>query len=107
MVSYGNRIDLKDKNIILAGNIRGNRIIDIGCGPSICGLIPAAKWFEGLYLAEYSKNNRDELRKWLERETGAHNWEPFFRYFATDDCNGYVCHHNKSKKLNAKTKNRS
>lgn len=67
------------------GIVKGKRIIDIGCGPIIEGLIPAAKWFKELYLADFTERNRNELKKWLAMDSEAHDWQPFFRYYASKD----------------------
>ncbi|XP_013419727.1 nicotinamide N-methyltransferase [Lingula anatina] len=65
------------------GNIKGQRLLDIGTGPSLVNLISASRCFEEIYLSDFSTANRDALKKWQkkeERETWS--WESFFRHVA-------------------------
>lgn len=68
-----------------AGDIKGNRIIDIGAGPMIHFLIPAAKYFDELYISDFSKRNIETHRKWLARDPDSFDWQDFFKYFAEKD----------------------
>ncbi|XP_013381946.1 nicotinamide N-methyltransferase-like [Lingula anatina] len=65
------------------GNIKGQRLLDIGTGPSLINLISASRCFEEIYLSDFSTANRNALKKWQkkeERETWS--WESFFRHVA-------------------------
>ena len=68
--------------LILLGNIKGEYIIDIGSGPNIHNLIPAAKFFKKIVLTDIAECNRSEVKKWLNKDQTAHDWTPFFRYHA-------------------------
>ena len=70
--------------------MKGKRIIDIGCGPTIHSLIPAAKWFEELFLADFSQINLDAVQKWLAKDPESFNWQTHFEFFAGKDGNRHV-----------------
>ena len=67
--------------------MKGKRIIDIGSGPTIHTVIPAAKWFDEVYISDFSQKNIDAVQKWLARDPGAHDWEDYFRFVAEKDGN--------------------
>ena len=71
-----------------AGKVKGKRIVDIGSGPTIHSLIPAAKWFDELYLSDYCPQNLEAVQKWVGKDPGAHDWQGYFRFFAEKDGNG-------------------
>ena len=61
---------------------RGGTVLDLGCGPSISSVIPASQWASNIYLAELLEGNRREIQRWLGREEGAWNWDPYFQFQA-------------------------
>lgn len=71
--------------IYTAGEIKGNRIIDIGAGPTIHFLIPAAKYFDELFISDVVKRNIETHKKWLARDPDSFDWQNFFEYFAEKD----------------------
>lgn len=73
------------RKIYSLGEVKGKRIIDIGCGPTIHCVIPAAKWFEEIFLADFSQTNLDVVQKWLARDSGSFNWRTHFEFFAGKD----------------------
>jgi hypothetical protein len=56
------------------------KILDYGCGSSIPFSISAAARASKLVLAEYAEQNREHLKKWLDGESSAHDWSPYFKY---------------------------
>ena len=75
---------------ISSGKIKGRRIIDVGSGPTIHMMIPAAKWFDEIYISDFSIKNVDAQKKWLARSPDSYDWKPFFQYFAEKDGKKYV-----------------
>lgn len=73
--------------IFSKGTIKGKCLLDIGSGPCIHTVIPAAKWFEEIIMTDYSPSNRDMQEKWLKKESGAHNWDMYFKYYSKLDGN--------------------
>ncbi|XP_063428297.1 indolethylamine N-methyltransferase-like isoform X1 [Mytilus trossulus] len=69
------------------GNIRGKVLLEIGSGPCIHTVIPAASWFDEIILTDFSPSNRDMQEKWLKKDHGAHNWDNFFKYYSKLDGN--------------------
>ncbi|XP_013405862.1 indolethylamine N-methyltransferase-like [Lingula anatina] len=50
------------------GKIKGQRLLDVGTGPSIFNLISISKYFEEIYLSDFSAHNREVLEKWWKKE---------------------------------------
>ena len=47
--------------------------------------IPATKWFDEIFLSDFSKKNIEAQKKWLARESDSYDWQYYFRYFAEKD----------------------
>ncbi|KAM6985124.1 nicotinamide N-methyltransferase, partial [Aplochiton taeniatus] len=62
------------------GKYRGQRLIDIGTGPSIHSLISACQHFEEIYVSDFTDSNLEEIKKWLSNEEGCFNWNPVVQY---------------------------
>ncbi|NWH68119.1 NNMT methyltransferase, partial [Geococcyx californianus] len=60
--------------------LRGDTLIDIGCGPTIYQLLSACENFEQIIASDYTDQNRRELEKWLRKEPGAFDWKPVVQY---------------------------
>ncbi|NWV66758.1 NNMT methyltransferase, partial [Malurus elegans] len=60
--------------------VRGDILIDVGCGPTIYQLLSACEHFQEIIALDYTEQNRRELEKWLKREPGAFDWEPVVKY---------------------------
>ena len=69
--------------IILAGTVRGRRILDLGSGPVVGPVIPAARWHDEIYLSDRWKENTDYLEKW--RRGDSQHMKPLMEYFAKND----------------------
>jgi hypothetical protein len=53
--------------------------VDVGCGPTIHNSFAFSPYAERIDLADYLPGNLAEIRKWLDRDPDAHDWEPLFR----------------------------
>ncbi|NXE93628.1 NNMT methyltransferase, partial [Menura novaehollandiae] len=60
--------------------LRGDILIDIGCGPTIHQLLSACEHFQEIIALDYTDQNRRELEKWLKNEAGAFDWVPVVKY---------------------------
>ncbi|NXA93728.1 NNMT methyltransferase, partial [Melanocharis versteri] len=60
--------------------LRGDILIDVGCGPTIYQLLSACEHFQEIIVLDYTDRNRRELEKWLKNEAGAFDWEPVVKY---------------------------
>jgi hypothetical protein len=49
----------------------------------------AAETASEIHLGDYLPANLAEIRRWIDREPGAHDWRPFVRY--TLQCEGISC----------------
>ena len=65
---------------VISGNLKGKRLIDIGCGPTIYGIISASKCFEEIVMSDIADGNRREIEKWLRNEEGCFNWRPIIQF---------------------------
>ena len=69
-----------------AGADPGRPVLLFGVGPTPHHVFLAARQARELHLADYLPANLAELRRWVAREPGAHDWRPFVRY--TLECEG-------------------
>ena len=58
------------------------RVLDYGCGPTICHAISAAGIPNAseIVLAEYTARNREAVQQWLDKDPSAFDWSPYFKY---------------------------
>ena len=63
-----------------SGKHSGQRLIDIGTGPSIHSLISASEHYEDILVSDYTDSNRQEIKKWLKDEEGCFDWLPVIQY---------------------------
>ncbi|XP_067116837.1 nicotinamide N-methyltransferase [Osmerus mordax] len=63
-----------------SGKHSGQRLIDIGTGPSIHSLISASEHYEDILVSDYTDSNRQEIKKWLNDEEGCFDWLPVIQY---------------------------
>jgi hypothetical protein len=62
--------------------MNGKLLLEIGSGPCIHTVIPAAKWFDEIIMTDYSPSNREMQKKWLEKDPDAINWNTYFKYYS-------------------------
>uniref|UniRef100_A0A8C3J855 Nicotinamide N-methyltransferase n=1 Tax=Calidris pygmaea TaxID=425635 RepID=A0A8C3J855_9CHAR len=60
--------------------LRGETLIDVGCGPTIYQILSACEHFQEIIALDYTDQNRRELEKWLKKEAGAFDWRPVVEY---------------------------
>ncbi|NWS61843.1 NNMT methyltransferase, partial [Chunga burmeisteri] len=60
--------------------MKGDILIDIGCGPTIYQLLSACEHFQEIIALDYTDRNRRELERWLKKEAGAFDWQPVVKY---------------------------
>ncbi|MEQ1951221.1 guanitoxin biosynthesis pre-guanitoxin forming N-methyltransferase GntF [Mesorhizobium sp. CN2-181] len=61
-------------------------ILFVGVGPTLHHVFLAGETASEIHLGEYLQANLDEVRRWLCRQDGAHDWRPFVEY--TLQCEG-------------------
>ncbi|XP_051982565.1 nicotinamide N-methyltransferase [Xyrauchen texanus] len=62
------------------GKHKGQRLIDVGSGPTIHSVISACDFYEEIVLSDFTDNNRREIENWLKHEDGCFDWKPVLRY---------------------------
>ncbi|XP_061432955.1 nicotinamide N-methyltransferase-like isoform X4 [Lethenteron reissneri] len=62
------------------GGLSGQRLLDIGSGPTIYQVLSACERFSEIYLSEFVKGNREELQSWLNRSPGAFDWTSIIQF---------------------------
>uniref|UniRef100_A0A8C5SGI4 Nicotinamide N-methyltransferase n=1 Tax=Laticauda laticaudata TaxID=8630 RepID=A0A8C5SGI4_LATLA len=60
--------------------IKGDTLIDIGSGASICQFLSACESFREIIATDYADQNREEMQRWLKKELGAFDWTPIVKY---------------------------
>jgi hypothetical protein len=54
-----------------------NKMIDVGCGPTIHHIVPFSSYIDEIYLADYLNQNLDSIRAWKDKLDVAHDWSTF------------------------------
>jgi hypothetical protein len=52
-------------------------MVEIGCGPTLHHVIPAAPYVSEIHMADYLDENLEEVRQWKQDTPRAHNWSRF------------------------------
>lgn len=63
-----------------------DEVLFFGCGPALHHVFLAAPKAHEIHLADYLPSNLEEIRRWKDREAGAHDWNSFVKY--TLQCEG-------------------
>ncbi|XP_023681965.1 nicotinamide N-methyltransferase-like [Paramormyrops kingsleyae] len=63
-----------------AGKYKGRRLIEIGSGPSIHGLISACEHFEEIIMSDFADCNRQEIERWLRADADCFDWDPVIQF---------------------------
>ncbi|XP_061073747.1 indolethylamine N-methyltransferase-like [Conger conger] len=63
-----------------SGNLKGKKLIEIGCGPTVYCLISASKYFEEMVMSDFTDCNRREVEMWLKNEEGCYDWRPVIQF---------------------------
>lgn len=56
------------------------RALVFGSGPTVHHLLPLAPHVREIHVADYLESNLDHVRRWLQRDAGAHDWTAFARH---------------------------
>ncbi|GAA1370853.1 guanitoxin biosynthesis pre-guanitoxin forming N-methyltransferase GntF [Catellatospora chokoriensis] len=59
---------------------RGRPVLFFGVGPTLHHVFAAAEVASEIHLGDYLPANLAEIRRWIDREPGAHDWRPFVRH---------------------------
>lgn len=51
-----------------------------GAGPTLHHVFPIASYASEIHLGDYLRSNLDEISRWMRKEKGAHDWQPFVSY---------------------------
>ncbi|NP_001139974.1 uncharacterized protein LOC393330 homolog [Salmo salar] len=62
------------------GKYRGQRLIEVGTGPTIHTLISACEYYDEIVVSDYVDSNRKEIEKWLKAEEGCFDWNAHLQY---------------------------
>ncbi|XP_041362559.1 indolethylamine N-methyltransferase-like [Gigantopelta aegis] len=82
---------LDDQYIFLISNtytflndkrVTGHRLLDFGCGPSLCGVITTPERFTDIVMADLSPSNLDNISRWMDGEKINFNWDHIFKFTA-------------------------
>lgn len=60
----------------------GESVLNFGAGPTIHAVISASTKFSKITLADYTEDNRAELKKWIDNDEDKFDWSLFFNYVA-------------------------
>ena len=62
-------------------SMRGQlKILDYGAGPTIAYQISASQYASEIVLADYTEKNLGAVQLWLDGDSRAHDWSPYFKY---------------------------
>ncbi|KAM4651558.1 indolethylamine N-methyltransferase-like [Discoglossus pictus] len=62
------------------GGVKGDTLIDIGCGPTIYHLLSACKAFKNIITSDFLPQNTAEIEKWLNKDPSAFDWTPIIKF---------------------------
>ncbi len=54
-------------------------VLEVGGGPTIYQLASSAPVASEIHFTDYSQNNLDEVKNWLEAKTGSFDWDQFVK----------------------------
>lgn len=60
-----------------SGKFRGDRLLDIGSGPTVYNVAVASFYFPNIILSDFVESNCEQLRKWLRKDADSIDWFPF------------------------------
>ena len=69
-----------------AGMLKGKQLLDIGTGPVVHPVVTASKWFDKIYLSDFSSSNIEFLQRW--RRGQSRHMEYLMKSFAQMEGNG-------------------
>ncbi|XP_070551914.1 nicotinamide N-methyltransferase-like [Ptychodera flava] len=60
--------------------VSGDRLIDIGTGPCIYSFVSSCTKFKEIVVGEYSEQNRNALKRWVDNEPGSFDWSSIIEH---------------------------
>jgi hypothetical protein len=51
-----------------------------GAGPTLHHVFPIARYASEIHLGDYLRSNLEEISRWIRKDKGAHDWQPFVSY---------------------------
>ena len=63
-----------------AGQYKGQRLIEVGTGPTLHTVLSACAHYQEIVLSDYTEVNRRELEKWLRSEEGHFDWRAHMQF---------------------------
>ncbi|XP_078456916.1 nicotinamide N-methyltransferase-like [Lampetra fluviatilis] len=64
----------------IKGPVKGTRMLDVGCGPTIHQLLFACDSICEITMADFTPANRREVELWRADDPSAYNWDSYIRY---------------------------
>lgn len=55
-------------------------VLEFGCGPTVHRSIVAANYASEIHMVDYLPSNLEEVRKWIDGDSNAHDWRTFCVY---------------------------
>ncbi|XP_078533710.1 nicotinamide N-methyltransferase-like [Lissotriton helveticus] len=71
---------IKLHGIFSSGRVKGNLLLDIGCGPTIYQHLSSCEAFTEIIVSDYCTSNLRYFERTLNNEPGIKDWTPFFKY---------------------------
>ncbi|KAM3921003.1 indolethylamine N-methyltransferase-like [Leptodactylus fuscus] len=62
------------------GGLKGDILIDFGCGPTIYHLISACEAYNIIITSDFLEQNRKQVEKWLKKDLDALDWTHVFKF---------------------------
>ncbi|GFU61601.1 indolethylamine N-methyltransferase [Nephila pilipes] len=63
-------------------NYTGNRMLELGSGPTVHNVATASAYFSHIVLSEFVESNCEQLRKWLKKDPDMLDWSMFLERVA-------------------------
>ncbi|KAM4652792.1 nicotinamide N-methyltransferase-like [Discoglossus pictus] len=73
------------------GGVKGDTLIDIGCGPTIYHLLSACEVFKNIITSDFLPQNTAEVEKWLNKDPSAFDWTPVIKFVCGLEGNSENC----------------
>ena len=74
---------IKPSFISKGSNVTCEKLLDIGCGPSIANIITASKYINHITMADYLKSNRTEVERFVDNKNAdepGFEWMHYFQF---------------------------
>lgn len=68
-------------------DLKGHRLLDVGCGPCVNVAVPASENFDQIVLSDFLQSNLDEVQRWLNGDPQAIDWSDMLNFYAENGQN--------------------